>query len=721
MALLREPLEALTAELLPSPALCPIPTYAAAPPSPQPLDANQMGGGGWGGTRYREQRRCSRAALARLDTAPLSRRFARLLRCCPSPLSRALVATLPPSPSAARCVAGACDASALYSLARRALLRMPWFGLAAALGPSALLLQRALGIRVPAATLGVLDDTVSLPRMRLPFTAGGAGAAAFGGVASPPEERLSASQIHAWRTASVTDFELYDLAIGVLSVRLRALRLPPLAMPPPGFFSGLLPPPPPPPPPTTTTTPAETAFAFVRDDGTRAGGGAAAASAASPSLAAAAASAAASAEAAAAEASRRHDRLQLQASRVFETALGGGRRMVAVPPPLRFNRTTDTLVFVHIAKCGGTSFNRRLMSLAVGGAPCVCNPPEASGTPPRTHNGHAVVQPSACACPRLPSGAKAPAQWSELAASRLGAQRQRQWRFLQAQWLVSPETTGWLGGVHAPVRVLHAYLMLAARLTSSHALASGIHFVTLLREPLSRFLSEFYETYDGWEVHHGTPPRLSQMSACSARLPEPLRTRARLGIDNTTKALYEELFPHWLACPANMASSRQTRALAYAALITQGRPASTANQQGSQRAGAGRTVPDADAALRRTVCAQLPRGAADRGCALHLARRALYQFTFVGLSSRRCAAEKLMEAQLGLRFGAPPVVVSDDSGNQDGGNRDGGRGGNGNGNGDGVDSNVRDGLRRSRRKAARKGRGGSRRGGPQGRTKGRAC
>ena len=377
--------------------------------------------------------------------------------------------------------------------------------------------------------------------------------------------------------------------------------------------------------------------------------------------------------------------------------------MVAVPPPLRFNRTTDTLVFVHIAKCGGTSFNRRLMSLAVGGAPCVCNPPEASGTPPRTHNGHAVVQPSACACPRLPSGAKAPAQWSELAASRLGAQRQRQWRFLQAQWLVSPETTGWLGGVNAPVRVLHAYLMLAARLTSSHALASGIHFVTLLREPLSRFLSEFYETYDGWEVHHGTPPRLSQMSACSARLPEPLRTRARLGIDNTTKALYEELFPHWLACPANMASSRQTRALAYAALITQGRPASTANQQGSQRAGAGRTVPDADAALRRTVCAQLPRGAADRGCALHLARRALYQFTFVGLSSRRCAAEKLMEAQLGLRFGAPPVVVSDDSGNQDGGNRDGGRGGNGNGNGDGVDSNVRDGLRRSRRKAARKG------------------
>ena len=137
------------------------------------------------------------------------------------------------------------------------------------------------------------------------------------------------------------------------------------------------------------------------------------------------------------------------------------------------------------------------------------------------------------------------------------ARQRRQWLFLQKQWLISPVTTGWLGGVHAPVRVLQTYLMLASRLAESQALASGIRYVTLLREPTRRFLSEFYETYDGWEAHHGTPPRLMRGSECSMRLAEPLRSRARQGIDNTTKELYDELFMHWLLCANNMAASRQ--------------------------------------------------------------------------------------------------------------------------------------------------------------------
>ena len=44
------------------------------------------------------------------------------------------------------------------------------------------------------------------------------------------------------------------------------------------------------------------------------------------------------------------------------------------------------------------------------------------------------------------------------------------------------------------------YVMLAAKFTIRHPLAEGLHYVTLLRDPISRFLSEFYETYDGWEV-----------------------------------------------------------------------------------------------------------------------------------------------------------------------------------------------------------------------------
>ena len=96
-------------------------------------------------------------------------------------------------------------------------------------------------------------------------------------------------------------------------------------------------------------------------------------------------------------------------------------------------------------------------------------------------------------------------------------------RTLQRQWLLSPETVGWAGGVHAPVRMTEMVLLRAARVSLPpgphtvalptpctlprrtaesvphhrlpRALADGLHFVTMLREPLSRFLSEFYELY----------------------------------------------------------------------------------------------------------------------------------------------------------------------------------------------------------------------------------
>ena len=58
---------------------------------------------------------------------------------------------------------------------------------------------------------------------------------------------------------------------------------------------------------------------------------------------------------------------------------------------------------------------------------------------------------------------------------------------MQRQWLVSPETTGWVGGVHAPVRVVQMYLMLASKLTTRLPLAANLHYVTLLREPTRRF------------------------------------------------------------------------------------------------------------------------------------------------------------------------------------------------------------------------------------------
>ena len=575
LALLREPLENLASELLPHPGLCEGPTWPASFSN--------------GSTSAAAKPECSRQALDSLATAPLQRRFARLLKCCANPLSRSLVGTLPASAATARCASGDCDGPTLYALARRALLLLPWFGTLQAIEPSLLLLHRTLGVRSQDLR-ATTREALSSPQWPHPPTGStsksnrdDASAAASIGAAS-----LTAAQARAWQRASAIDFEIYELAMGVLAFRLRRTNLPPLLASP------------------------RLASPLASRVGTQAEGGG--------------------------ESATHLDRRQVEVSRVFETPKGGGRRMVAVPAPLVWSRRTDTLVFVHIAKCGGTSFNRRLMSLDVD-QQCECGQ-VVPNRRAKYHNGHRIVEPRSCECLRYPRHTFMP-QWSKLAKTRLTPKRRRPWNFLQRQWLVSPETTGWLGGVHAPVRLLQAYLILSARLTTSVPLARGIHYVALLREPTRRFLSEFYETYDGWEAKLGTPPRLPRASFCSARLPTKLRRRAVRGIDNCSKEEYDELFTYWLQCPTNMAASRQTRALAYAALATGKKDSNTT-----------------DLELRNAICRGLPIGAFDPGCSLRLARHALYQFTFIGLNSERCASEKLLEAQFGLSFGAPPLTTT---------------------------------------------------------------
>ena len=84
-----------------------------------------------------------------------------------------------------------------------------------------------------------------------------------------------------------------------------------------------------------------------------------------------------------------------------------------------------------------------------------------------------------------------------------------------------------------------------------------------------------------------------------------------------------------------MAANRQTRALAFAELAAMGR---------------GPAADGVNVHFRTAHCSHLLRGAYDTGCSLHLARRALYQFSFIGLNDARCASERLLEAQFGLRF-----------------------------------------------------------------------
>ena len=317
-------------------------------------------------------------------------------------------------------------------------------------------------------------------------------------------------------------------------------------------------------------------------------------------------------------------KIQLDLSRIFVTVKGDGRRASVVSPPIRFRRQVDTLVFLHIAKCGGTSFNKRLTMLDFH-PPCECDERAL-----KYHNGHPVVQPKSCHCwrwdPSTSEGRRnASLHWAENVPGKVPGARS-DWAFLQRQWLVSPDTTGWQGGVHTPVHVLQQYVMLAAKLAASVPLAGHLRYVTIVREPLQRFLSEFYETYDGWEHKYATWPKSER--ACSTLLPERLQEVAAGGIDKTTKAKYDVLFERWIECPYNMAANRQTRSLGYASDVR---------------------VNDRVKAL---VCAGLPDPDPEDRCEAVAARHALLQFSWFGLNEERCLSERLFEAQFGLRFHA---------------------------------------------------------------------
>ena len=103
--------------------------------------------------------------------------------------------------------------------------------------------------------------------------------------------------------------------------------------------------------------------------------------------------------------------------------------------------------------------------------PCTCG---LAHGPKLYHNGHALVEPKSCRCPRYApryaSRARNSSRETERAWAPIPAARKpdatRDYAFLQHQWLLSPDTTGWLGGVHAPVRMLQRYVMQAAKLSA---------------------------------------------------------------------------------------------------------------------------------------------------------------------------------------------------------------------------------------------------------------
>ncbi|XP_034400026.1 heparan-sulfate 6-O-sulfotransferase 2 isoform X1 [Cyclopterus lumpus] len=174
----------------------------------------------------------------------------------------------------------------------------------------------------------------------------------------------------------------------------------------------------------------------------------------------------------------------------------------------------DVIVFLHIQKTGGTTFGRHLVRNIQLERPCEC------------HAGQ-----KKCTCYR--PGKK-------------------------ETWLFSRFSTGWSCGLHADWTELTSCV--PSRMDSREAPVDlpsrNYYYITILRDPVSRYLSEWRHVQRGatWRaslhVCDGRSPTLSELPSCYS------------GDDWSGCSLQE-----FMDCPYNLANNRQTRMLADLSLV----------------------------------------------------------------------------------------------------------------------------------------------------------
>ncbi|KAM4732213.1 heparan-sulfate 6-O-sulfotransferase 2 [Anableps anableps] len=174
----------------------------------------------------------------------------------------------------------------------------------------------------------------------------------------------------------------------------------------------------------------------------------------------------------------------------------------------------DVIVFLHIQKTGGTTFGRHLVRNIQLERPCEC------------HAGQ-----KKCTC--LRPGKK-------------------------ETWLFSRFSTGWSCGLHADwTELTHCVpSRMDSRETQRNQPSRNYYYITILRDPVSRYLSEWRHVQRGatWKaslhVCDGRSPTLSELPSCYS------------GDDWSGCSLQE-----FMSCPYNLANNRQTRMLADLSLV----------------------------------------------------------------------------------------------------------------------------------------------------------
>ncbi|KAL6455864.1 hypothetical protein MHYP_G00357150 [Metynnis hypsauchen] len=176
---------------------------------------------------------------------------------------------------------------------------------------------------------------------------------------------------------------------------------------------------------------------------------------------------------------------------------------------------SDVIVFLHIQKTGGTTFGRHLVRNIHLERPCDCKPGQKK-----------------CTCHR-PGKAES--------------------------WLFSRFSTGWSCGLHADWTELTSCVpavMNKKQRKDAPQKRRNFYYITLLRDPVSRYLSEWKHVQRGatWKT---------ALHMCDGRPPTPAELPACYTSEDWTGVSLVD----FMACQSNLANNRQTRMLADLSLV----------------------------------------------------------------------------------------------------------------------------------------------------------
>lgn len=120
-------------------------------------------------------------------------------------------------------------------------------------------------------------------------------------------------------------------------------------------------------------------------------------------------------------------------------------------------------------------------------------------------------------------------------------------------WLFSRLTVGWMCGFHADYSELSYCVDPSLDQIEGHSEKRRYFFMTQLRDPIKRFLSEYYR----WT----RSPAVSGSNAVHSCRGKPVKVMDQCNMTHTTT------MQEWISCPYNLALNRQTRMLADLSLV----------------------------------------------------------------------------------------------------------------------------------------------------------